>query len=151
MLKSLLRDRLLLILLILAILLKLCSLREDWVERYYTYGFYPFLSTLMRFLLGWIPISIGDIVYIAAFLFLVVKAWKLLRLLAKRKVKEYLSWVLFRKYLRLMLWIYIVFNISWGLNYDRRGIADQLQLQVQPYSKEDLFHLTGVLEQRLNL
>jgi hypothetical protein len=151
MLKSLLRDRLLLILLTLAIILKLCSLREDWVERYYTYGLYPVLSTLMRFLAGWIPFSIGDIFYMVAFLFLVFKTWKLVRLLAKRQVKEYLSWILFRKYLKLVLWIYLVFNIAWGLNYDRRGIASQLQLKVEPYSKEDLFHLTSLLQQKLNL
>ncbi|MFL5810307.1 MAG: DUF3810 domain-containing protein [Flavisolibacter sp.] len=150
MLQSLLRDRKLLILLLLAILIKVFSLNAGWVERYYTYGFYPFISKILRAVLGWIPFSVGDILYISAFIFFVAKAWKLIRLLAKRQVKEYLSWILFRKYLRLVLWIYIVFNLGWGLNYDRQGIAHQLGLQVAVYSNQELFKLTSVLAQRLN-
>src|SRR5690606_23789981 len=104
MLKSLLRDRKLIALLVLAIFIKVFSLNEAWVESLYTYGFYPFWSRLERILLGWIPLSIGDLLYIFSFIFLILKAWKLLHLLAKRKVREYLSWILFRKYLRLVFW-----------------------------------------------
>src|SRR5215213_6663185 len=107
MFKSLLRDRKLLALIGFATLLKIFSLNEAWVERYYTYGFYPVFSRLLRTLLGWLPFSAGDILYILAFIFLVAKVWKLLRVLAGRKIAEYLSWILFRKYLRLVLWIYI--------------------------------------------
>ena len=59
MLKSLLRDRKLLILLFIAIVIKLFSLNEALVEQYYTYGFYPLFSRLLRSLFGWIPVSIG--------------------------------------------------------------------------------------------
>ena len=116
MFKSLLRDKSLLLLLLLAIAIKLFSLNEAWVERYYTYGLYPYFSRLLRTLFGWIPFSIGDLAYITAFILLVLKIWKLVRLLARRQVKEYLSWILFRKYIKLVLWIYIVFNTFWGLN-----------------------------------
>ena len=150
MFKSLLRDRKLLILLFLAIVIRLFSLNETWVEKYYTYGFYPVFSQFLRILLGWIPFSAGDLVYITAFIFLVVKAWKLLRLLAKRQVKEYLSWILFRKYIKLVLWIYIIFNIFWGLNYNRQGIAHQLGLNVQKYSAADVLELTSALQPQLN-
>ncbi len=150
MLKTLLRDRLLLVLLVLCILVKLFSLRADWVERYYTHGFYPYFSSTLRFLLGWIPVSVGDLLYVGAFIYLVVKTWKYLRILAKRQVKEYLSWVLLRKFVRLVLWIYLVFNISWGLNYNRQGIARQLQLDVKRYDKKELFELTSLLQQKLN-
>ncbi|HJW17798.1 MAG TPA: DUF3810 family protein, partial [Flavisolibacter sp.] len=100
MLKSLLRDRKLLLLLFLAIVIKLFSLNEAWVEKYYTYGFYPFISRLLRTLFGWLPVSIGDLAYLAAFIWLVYKAWKLIRLLAKKQLKEYLSRVLLKKYIR---------------------------------------------------
>jgi hypothetical protein len=150
MLRSLLRDRWLLFLTFLALAIKLFSLDSSRVERYYTYGFYPHFSSFMRLLLGWIPFSVGDILYTISFIFLVLKAWKLIRLLAKRQVKEYLSWILFRKYLRLVLWIYIIFNLAWGLNYDRQGIAHQLDLDVKKYSRSELFNLTNVLAERLN-
>jgi hypothetical protein len=150
MFKSLLRDRKLLFLALLALGIKVFSLNDALVEQYYTYGFYPVFSRSLRFLFGWIPFSIGDIIYITAFIVLVLKAWKLISLLAKRQVKEYLSWILFRKYLKLVLWIYIIFNVFWGLNYDRQGIARQLQLDVQTYNAHDLYELASALQQKLN-
>lgn len=150
MFRSLLRDRKLLLLLVFALVIKIFSLFPSLVERHYTYGFYPYFSRLLRIFLGWFPFSFGDLLYIGAFIFLVLKAWKLINLLAKRQVKEYLSWILFRKYLRLVLWIYIVFNLFWGLNYDRQGIASQLNLDVQPYTTGELVHVTALLQQRLN-
>jgi hypothetical protein len=150
MLKSLFRDRIFLILLFVALAIRLFSLREDWVERFYTYGFYPYLSRFLRALFGWIPFSIGDLFYILAFIWLVVKTWKLLRILARRQVKEYLSHILFAKYLRLVLWIYIIFNLFWGLNYNRQGIAMQLGLQVEKYDRSDMLAVTEVLLQRVN-
>ncbi len=150
MLKSLLRDRLLIFLFLLAIAIRLFSMNEDWVEKYYTYAFYPFFSTLFRFLLGWIPFSVGDILYVAALIYLISKVWKFLRILVKRKVKEYLSWILFRKFLKLVLWIYVIFNLAWGLNFDRAGIAGQLGLDVKPYTIDELYQLTKILHTRVN-
>jgi len=150
MFKSLLRDRTLLFLFFLAIMIKLFSMNEAWVEQYYTYGFYPYVSKLLRLLLGWIPFSVGDLVYLVAFFLLVAKTWKLLRLLAKRQVKEYLSWILFRKYLKLVVWIYIVFNVFWGLNYNRQGIAHQLGLEVRTYNGNDVYELAVAVQHKLN-
>lgn len=149
MFKSILHDRKLLILLVLALLIKLFSLKEAWVEKGYTYGLYQPISRVLRFSLGWLPFSLGDILYFVAFFWLVAKTWKFLSLLARRQVKTYLSWILFRKYLRLMVGVYIIFNLFWGLNYNRQGIASQLALNVEPYNKEDLYQLSLVLQQRL--
>src|SRR5262249_34548577 len=41
-------------------------------------------------------------------------------------------------------------NLLWGLNYNRRGIAYQLGLQVKQYSLADLDTLTTVLQDRVN-
>ena len=150
MFKSILRDRLLISLTIVSVLIKIFSLNPSWVERYYTFTFYPVISKTLRTVLGWIPFSVGDVLYIAAFIFFVWKALKLIRLLAKRRVKEFLSWILFRKYLKLVLWIYIVFNLFWGLNYDRQGIAHQFGLNVRHYTAADLYELCSALQQRLN-
>lgn len=150
MFKSLLRDRKLLILFFAAVAIRLFAAKAEWVEKYYTYGFYPLLSQLLRWLLGWIPFSVGDVLYVAAFFWLVLKTWKLVRLLAKRRMKEYLSHVLFRKYLRLVLGIYLVFNLCWGLNYDRQGIAAQLALQTTTYDSTDLLDLSRILVERVN-
>lgn len=150
MFKNLLRDRKLLFLFLVAIAIKLFSLNPLWVELYYTYGIYPLISGLLRTILGWIPFSIGDLAYTAAGIWLVGKVWKLLRLFKRRQVKEHLSWIVFRKYLKLVLLIYIIFNVFWGLNYYRQGITRQLGLTIEAYTSEDLFILTNILQQRLN-
>lgn len=150
MFKSILRDHLLIALLLLSIFIKLFSLNPVWVEKYYTFGFYPLISGILRVLLGWIPFSVGDFLYMASFIFLVIKAWKLIRLLAKRRVKEYFSWILFKKYLKLVFWIYIIFNVFWGLNYNRQGIAVQFGLEIVKYNAAELNTLTQVLHHKLN-
>jgi len=150
MFKSILRDRLLISLLIVSVLIKIFSAEPVRVEKYYTFGFYPIVSRILRAAFGWIPFSVGDLLYVAASVFFVLKAWKFIRLLAKRRVKEYLSWILFRKYLKLILWVYIIFNLFWGLNYDRQGIAKQFGLNVQHYTPEDLYELTSALQKHLN-
>lgn len=58
------------LLVLLCILIKWVSLYPAWVEKYYTYGFYPVIGSIQRFLFGWIPFSIGDLFY--AFLILVI-------------------------------------------------------------------------------
>jgi hypothetical protein len=148
--RSLFRDRKLVILFLLAVLMRIFSLDPDRVEQWYTTGFYPWFSRFLRLLFGWIPFSVGDLLYVFAFCYLVWKAFKLIRILARRQVKEYLSWILFRKYLRLVLWIYLVFNIFWGLNYNRQGVAHQLGLSVSRYTLPDLEAITTVLQERSN-
>jgi hypothetical protein len=149
MLKTLFRDRLLTGLFVFAIALKLFSLNPGRVEKYYTYGIYPVISRTLRILFGWVPFSAGDIIYGVAFIFFVLKVWKLIHLLAKSKFKNYLSWVLFRKYIKLVLWIYVIFYFGWGLNYDRKGIASQLDLRVKPYTRTELTALAILLQERL--
>lgn len=150
MLKRLFHDRILVILFLLAALVKLFSLNKPWVEQYYTYGIYPAISKMQRLLLGWVPISMGDIFYLLVLAFLMYKVVKLGVIWNRRKEKKFLFWVLLRKTLRFCLYVYLTFNLLWGLNYNRQGIATQLQLQVQPYELEDLKALTTVLHQRVN-
>lgn len=150
MFKKVLQNKGLFLLVVLCIAIKLFSLNEAWVERYYTFGFYPFISGLLRLLFGWIPFSIGDLLYLAASAFLIVKVIKFFRLLFQKQLKAYISWKKISKYLKLLLWIYLVFNFFWGLNYNRQGIAKQFSLNVQSYNAADLYQLTFVLQQRLN-
>src|SRR5689334_1468936 len=106
MFKTLFKDRYLLLLLFGSLLLRLFALNNSWVERYYTFGLYPIITKVLRGLLGWIPFSVGDLVYILALVWVVRKTWKLVLLLKKRKAREQLSWMLFRKYVKLSLLVY---------------------------------------------
>ena len=129
MLKNFLRNRLLISLLIISFFIKLFSLFPAWVEKYYSFELYPVVSKILRALFGWIPFSIGDILYLAAFLFIVLKAWKFIRLLAKQKLKEHLSWILFKKYLKLFLWMYILFHFFLGIELQPPGNCPSICIQ----------------------
>ncbi|MBI1344507.1 MAG: DUF3810 family protein [Terrimonas sp.] len=134
-----------------AIAIKWISLYPEIVEKYYTYGLYPVIARTQRFLLGWIPFSIGDLFY--GFLILVVlfKTFQLFRVIFKKQFnKEYLLAGL-KQIIFFFLFVYVFFYGLWGLNYSRQGIAKQLGITVRKYDIHSLDTLTDVLISRLNL
>ncbi len=143
------KNKTLVILLALAILIKLFSLFPDAVERYYTHGLYAVTSSIQRAIFGWIPFSIGDLFYGIAILFLVYKLYDLVkRLIRKQTNRQY--WIGgARLFATIFLWVYVSFNALWGLNYNRHGIAAELGLQVEPYTKEDLVAVMQTITDRL--
>lgn len=150
MFKSLYRDPKIVILAILTVFIKLFSLQHDWVERFYTYGIYPIIASIFRMLFGWIPFSIGDLIYLAAALYLIWRIWTFIRTWRKKKERRLLLGLLVISFVRLLLLIYVLFNVFWGLNYDRKGIAPQLDLEVKRYTTEDLKQLATLLQAKLN-
>ena len=50
----------------------------------------------------------------------------------------------------LALWVYVIFNFLWGLNYDRPGIAIQMHLESKPYTKDELKNLLSAIVFRMN-
>jgi hypothetical protein len=99
---------------------------------------------------GWLPFSIGDIVYGA---FLLYSAWILFRI--GRAV--FYHRIILINYRRLFIKlffvgaiVYIFFNLAWGLNYNRLSIADQLQLKPHKHSVEELKVITYELVKKVN-
>ncbi len=144
-----LRDRPFLFLLLSTILLKLFARDEGRVEAYYTYGIYPYLSRSFRLLFGWIPFSAGDLLYGATAIFLIFRVSKYVRRLFRNAARPQPGAPLLLKAVRTALLIYLVFNVLWGLNYDRSGVARQFNLEVRTYTREDLLQLTTALQGKL--
>lgn len=120
------------------------------VEKYYSTGLYPVIARGQRLLFGWIPFSVGDLLYGAAVVLLLYRLVRGVRRLVRRQVGH--GWLLrgVGMVVLILLWVYVVFNVLWGLNYNRLGIADQLQLQVRPYTTAELNELTVVVVEELN-
>ena len=138
------------ILIVLAIGIKIFSLFPSAVEKYFADGLYPAISQTQRILFGWIPFSIGDIFYTAVILWLLYRVYDLIkRLIKKQTNKQYWLGTL-RRLVYLALWVYVFFNLLWGLNYNRQGVAYQLGLKVEKYSKEDLVTVMEKIVDRLN-
>lgn len=120
------------------------------IEKYYSTGVYLLLAKTLRFLFGWLPISLGDIVYALLILFILAKTvWFVKGILHKmfsvQTYRRIIGQVVF-----FVLSFYILFMLFWGLNYNRLGIAHQLGFNVEEYSTADLDTLTSLMQSKLN-
>jgi hypothetical protein len=136
--------------LIIAASIKIFSFFPELVEKYYSKGIYPLISRILCLLFGWIPFSIGDIFYAGAFLYLIFSLVRFFTRAFRRTLHRKFLVLSLKMTVAIMLWIYITFNVLWGLNYDRMPIARQMQLDEKVYSKEDLQQLVGLLVDRMN-
>ncbi|MEO8569310.1 MAG: DUF3810 domain-containing protein [Ginsengibacter sp.] len=141
-----------LIFLLLIVVIKLFAANSSWIENYYSTSFYYFFSTFLRILFGWIPFSMGDILYFIAGFWLMIKIIKYCALLFKRRFTKEIFFSKLLKLFLIFIAIYIVFNIFWGLNYDRKGIGWQLHLKVNEveYDTSNLKLIQDLLLQKVN-
>ena len=121
-----------------------------WIETYYTYGIYPAISKTQRFLFGWIPIIAGYFFYGLVLLLLISKIVRLIKAILKKRLNHARLLKGIQQVIFFCLFVYVLFNLLWGLNYNRVGIAKQLGLEMKKYSVEELDTLTAVLQRRLN-
>lgn len=133
-----------------ALLIKLASIQPIWVEEYYSNRLYPVISNVLRVLFGWIPFSIGDLFYAFLILVIIFRTIQFFKLLFLKKInRQYLLNGL-KQIIFFFLFVYVFFYGLWGLNYSRKGITYQLNLEIKKYDKEDLHNLTALLEHKLN-
>ena len=140
----------LLALLLVTISIKIFSLFPDAVEQYYSNGVYPLISRAQRLLLGWIPFSIGDILYFIAGLYLLLKVVALIKVIVRKKMNSTYLLRTGKSVVCGILAVYIFFNVLWGLNYNRSGIAEHLGLTQQEIKAPDLLAVMEQIVVRLN-
>ena len=123
--------------------LQLISQFPNWVEKWYCNGFFPVLSKLERKLFGWIPFSIGDIVYFFGLIYLLLQLIKVIK-------KKPTSWTTyFLKTTNKISVIYFVFHLMWGLNYYRMPLFGKMDIKKE-YSKAELIQFTNRLIEKTN-
>ena len=142
------------ILLLFCLIIHLYSSSKIRVETGYSIHFFASFSRFLRGLFGKIPFSFGDILYGLLVCWLI---WKVTRffILAFRKnpaipKRSFYS----NAFLDLFIFcsaIYIVFNVFWGINYNRKGIAWQLGLKMEKYNPGDLKMINAVLVEKINV
>ncbi|WP_018614628.1 DUF3810 domain-containing protein [Segetibacter koreensis] len=137
-------------LLIIIVFIKVATFYPHWIEKNYSRGVYPNISWLYRTTFGWIPISVGDILYLTAGVLLLLNVVKLFKKLIHKQIEREDVRKTIQKAFFFFCIIYIYFNLSWGLNYNRPGIAYQLQLNSKKHNVEDLKVLTENLLKKVN-
>jgi len=138
------------ILVAVAIAIRLLSLRPQWIEKHYSNGCYPAISRMLKYAFGWLPFSLGDILYGFFAVWIMVKLAGGFKLLIRRQYnrQQILQAVLF--FTNTALTIYIVFNLLWGLNYNRLGIMQQLDIRKEKYTAAELIHIDSLLISKVN-
>ncbi len=110
------------------------------IERYYTEGFFPLISTVLHWLFNYFPFSVGDVLYIAAVILIGYAFLKLVLLAIKRRGRQFLI-LLLRSVAAVMLSA-LIFNIFWGMNYYRPSLATRLNLPDTAYTLQELKSVT---------
>jgi hypothetical protein len=102
------------------------------------------ITLVLRGLLGWIPFSVGDILYALAVLYLIRGLYRLIRRIFQRNINKQYLLQTGKRTAFIVLWVYIIFNAFWGLNYNRVGIAQQLDLKVTTYTADELAQVVNL-------
>lgn len=113
------------------LIVKLLSKYPNFVETYYSNGLYPILSKVMRYAFGWVPFSVGDVIYTIGVLY----ALRWLYINRQRIIKDTKNW-LCDVGIALSL-LYFTFHLFWGLNYYRLPIHKSIGID-NKYTTEEL-------------
>ena len=98
------------------------------IGEWYSFAIYPKVSSVLSFMVSWIPFSLEEIVVIGGIICLVcIVLYGILTHLGFRTT-------LFRS-CEFLLWIYVWFYIGWGCNYYRESIYTRLGVERQAYDE----------------
>jgi hypothetical protein len=114
----------------------------EYIERFYSNGFYPILSEISRRSIGWIPFSVGDLIYFVVG-FLLLK-W-IVRLF--RKPKNIKMIVL--DVAKVFSIFYFLFHICWAFNYYREPLFEKMDIEKE-YNDADLLRFTKEMIRETN-
>ncbi|MEM1216000.1 MAG: DUF3810 family protein [Bacteroidota bacterium] len=96
----------------------------EWIERYYSQGFFPLLRLVWDYAVGsWLPVAF---VYILILLLLVRWIRSLYRWSKRRGRDRW--WAALAHVLGFLGWLVLTFLLLWGFNYGRVPVEDRLGL-----------------------
>lgn len=111
----------------------------EWVERYYSRGFYPLFAHVPKLVFGWVAFSVGDVLYA---LLLATGCFFLFSTLVASFRRRWPKAALRALQLCCLLFgAYLYFQLSWGLHYYRIPLHQQMGLDLQDIDSTD-YHQT---------
>ena len=120
------------------ILLNILANYPTFVESVYSQGIYIWISKLMRYVFGWLPISVGDLLYTVLSIYII--RWFIIN--RKRFLKDTKNWLL--DIMSAISIGYFAFHLLWAFNYYRLPLYASLQID-KDYTTEELVNLTEQL------
>ena len=120
------------------------------VERHYSGGIYPVISGWLRSFFAVFPVSVGDLIYGILILLMVVMAVRTGVGLITGRFNRRVFFARVRWLLPLLLLVYLLFTLFWGINYRRSGLASQLGLDTSLISHREIYEVDCLLLDRVN-
>lgn len=122
------------------LLVQIIAQFPNFVETYYAKGIYPYIAVSLRYLLGWLPFSVGDLLYIHLGYAALRSFFKMI------KTKK----IAFTKSIAILSALYFWFHLFWGLNYYRNPLYKTINITNLTYSTIDLERFTNKLINKTN-
>lgn len=102
------------------------------IEKIYSRQFYSFFNRIKGELWGWFPWSMGDFFYLLVSLWLLFLLFSCIRsLFEKKKVGEH-----FLQLYISVIFLWVSFDLSWGLNYYRMPFYAYLNLSIEEVEED---------------
>ena len=117
------------LLVVLIVISNWFMLDEQRVELWYASGVYPYIAAGMRYLWGWLPISFGDLLYVAAIFYVIIT-------LRKSFNRPLVTTA--RRLFTVLSLIWLIFHFLWGFNYYRTSIPEQFKLERGEVKKDEI-------------
>jgi hypothetical protein len=128
---------------------ELIKLSPSFIEEWYAQWFYPPVAKGLRWLLGWIPFSVGDLLIGILVVWMIMQIIKGIRCWKAGNATRNGSWRKFTQVVFGLGWAYVLFHFLWGFNYYRKGSAWLLNIQTEAYNQVDIDTLLTTLNTRL--
>ncbi|MFK7782964.1 DUF3810 domain-containing protein [Psychroserpens sp.] len=125
------------------LLLKVLANFPEYVESVYSHGLYVYISRGMRYAFGWLPISVGDLLYTILGIYII--RWLVVN--RKRILKDTKHW--FLDVIAAISIGYFAFHMLWAFNYYRLPLHESLNID-KDYTTEELVALTKQLITKTN-
>ena len=111
---------------------------RERVEYWYAEGAYVYISSLLRWMFGSLPFSVGDILYLLLIFLLIRWLVGFARAMSRssQKLKQVVSGL--RQLLFLLVMSWLVFHFLWGFNYYRESIPDRFRLSKEKVTEAEL-------------
>ncbi|PID68366.1 MAG: amino acid permease [Flavobacteriia bacterium] len=116
----------------------------QFIESYYSRGIYPFIGGFMRRLLGWIPVSVGDVLYVLLFIAILRWLWYVYETRFSPFVEQ-----LYRMTAFISVIVFL-FHFLWGMNYYRLPLNEQMGIKSLTYDSLALQQTTHRHIDKLN-
>ncbi len=117
------------------VFMKLLQFFPEAVENWYSRGIYTYISNFSRTIFGFIPFSVGDILYLLVLLFFI--KW-----LFQIRKKGFIPWKQsFFQIIKIVALFHFFFQILWGINYHRIPLHQKLNIN-KTYSEAELIQFT---------